>query len=279
MSLLDYFRPVSTWTSDRLREFLDRHGPEEYTLLDVRQPAEYAERHLPGARLIPLDELPERLGELDRSLPTIVYCAAGVRSRAAASVLQNAGFGQALSLAGGIRGWQGLVAEGAPEPETAFFASVASPEKQVALAWYLEEGTRLFYLEVAERLQDREAASLFRELVGAEERHKATLAALYEALAGRPAGGDFPRGLLDKEPDEQLMEGGVSVAKALDWMQGRQVRDILELAVSIESNAYDRYLVLRRELPSEDSRRVFEVLSDEEHRHLKKLSQLLAHFV
>jgi len=279
MSLLDYFRPVSTWTADRLREFLDRHGPEEYTLIDVRQPAEYAVKHLPGARLIPLDELPERLGELDRSLPTIVYCASGVRSRAAASVLQNAGFGQAYSLAGGIRGWQGLVAEGAPEPETAFFASVAEPARQVALAWYLEEGTRLFYRAVAERLQDREAASLFQELVGAEERHKATLVALYEALAGRPAGGDFPRGLLETEPDEQLMEGGMGVAKALEWLSGRQIRDILELAVAIESNAYDRYLLLRRELPSEDSRRVFEVLSDEEHRHLKKLSQLLAHFV
>ena len=41
MSLLDYFRPVSTWTADQLREFLDRHGPEEYTLIDVRQPTEY----------------------------------------------------------------------------------------------------------------------------------------------------------------------------------------------------------------------------------------------
>jgi len=279
MSLLDYFKPVSTWTAEQVREFIDRHGPEEYTLLDVRHPAEYATRHLPGARLIPLDELSERLGELDRALPTIVYCTAGVRSRAAASVLQNAGFARSYSLAGGIRAWQGVTAEGVPEPEMAFFASVAAPERQVALAWFLEEGTRLFYRGVAERLQDREAASLFRELVGAEERHKATLVALYEALAGRPAGGDFPRGVLDAEPDEQLMEGGVSVEKALGWMQGKQLRDILELAVSIESNAYDRYLLLRRELPGEDSRRVFEVLSDEEHRHLKKLSQLLAHFV
>jgi len=279
MSLLDYFKPVSTWTAEQVREFLDRHAPEEYALLDVRQPAEYAAKHLPGARLIPLDELPERLDELDRALPTIVYCTAGVRSRAAASVLQNAGFTHPHSLAGGIRAWQGVTAEGVPEPETAFFTSLAAPEKQVALAWYLEEGTRLFYREVAARLQDREAAGLFGQLVAAEERHKATLVALYEALAGRPAGGDFPRGLLDTEPAEQLMEGGVSVEKALGWMQGKQLRDILELAVSIESNAYDRYLLLRRELPGEDSRRVFEVLSDEEHRHLKKLSQLLAHFV
>ena len=94
---------------------------------------------MPGARLIPLDELPERLGELDRALPTIVYCAAGVRSRAAASVLQNAGFARPHSLAGGIRAWQGVTAEGVPEPEMAFFASVPAPEQQVALAWFLED--------------------------------------------------------------------------------------------------------------------------------------------
>lgn len=279
MSFLNYFKPVSTWSSIRLREFLEKHVPEDYNLVDVRLPAEYTEKHLPGAKLIPVDELQERAEELDPDKPTITYCTVGLRSRAAASVLQNAGFSEVHSLAGGILAWEGLTAEGSPEPELAYFAAVRTPEKQVALAWYLEEGTRIFYQEVAALLQDREAASIFRELVQAEEHHKATLVALYEGLAGKPAGADFPRGLLAAEPTDQLMEGGVSVSKALGWTRGRQIRDILELAISIETNAYDRYLILRRELENENSRRVFEVLSDEERRHLKKLTRLLEHFI
>jgi rhodanese-related sulfurtransferase/rubrerythrin len=262
-----------------VRDFLEKHVPEDYNLLDVRNPSEYVEKHLPGAKLIPVDELPERLAELDPNKTTITCCTAGLRSRAAAVVLQNAGFREVHHLAGGLRTWGGLTAEGMPEPELAYFAAMRTPEKQVALAWYLEEGTRTFYQEVASMLQDREAASLFRELVVAEEHHKATLVAVYEGLAGKPAGADFPRGVLAAEPPGQLMEGGVSVPKALGWIRGRQIRDILELAISVETNAYDRYLILRRELESEDSRRVFEVLSDEERRHLTKLTRLLDHFI
>ena len=87
MGFLDYIRPVETWSAARVQDFLDRHSPEEYNLLDVCCPAEYAQRHLPGARSLPLDQLRERSGELDPALPTIVYCSSGVRSRAAAAVL------------------------------------------------------------------------------------------------------------------------------------------------------------------------------------------------
>jgi len=279
MSFLDYFKPVSAWSADQVRDFLDRHVPEEYTLLDVRTSSEYEKEHIPGARLIPIDELQEKLGELDPNTITITCCTAGVRSRSAALVLQNAGFREVHNLAGGLRAWKGRMAEGSPAPELEYFNVVQSPEKQVALAWYLEEGTRTFYREVAETLQDREAASLFRELVTAEDHHKATLLAVYEGLTGKRAGSDFPRGVLDVEPPGQLMEGGVSVPKAIGWIRGRQVRDILELAISVETNAYDRYLILRRELEDENSRRVFEVLSDEERRHLTKLTRLLEHFI
>ena len=73
MRILDYFKPVSTWSAEKVREFLGRKNQEEYNLVDVRQPEEYEIRHLPGARLIPIGELPNRIGELDPNKPTIVY--------------------------------------------------------------------------------------------------------------------------------------------------------------------------------------------------------------
>ena len=73
MSILDYFKPVSTWSPEQIRGFLNQKSPEEYNLVDVRQPQEYEQGHLPGARLIPVGELPNRLAELDPDKPTIVY--------------------------------------------------------------------------------------------------------------------------------------------------------------------------------------------------------------
>ncbi|MBP2676957.1 MAG: hypothetical protein H6Q83_2338 [Deltaproteobacteria bacterium] len=73
MGLFDYFKPVSTWTAGEVRAFLRQRSPESYNLIDVRQPGEYEEGHLPGARLIPMAELTDRLGDLDRSKPTVTY--------------------------------------------------------------------------------------------------------------------------------------------------------------------------------------------------------------
>jgi sulfur-carrier protein adenylyltransferase/sulfurtransferase len=73
MSIIDYFRPIATMSAAEVRTFLQEKEPGEYNLVDVRQPMEYVQGHLPGARLIPLGELRERFGELDRSRPTIAY--------------------------------------------------------------------------------------------------------------------------------------------------------------------------------------------------------------
>ena len=73
MSVLDYFKPVPTMTPEEVRSFLEDHDHESYNLVDVRQPGEYEGEHLAGARLIPIGELEDRLGELDSGKPTIAY--------------------------------------------------------------------------------------------------------------------------------------------------------------------------------------------------------------
>ncbi len=73
MGLFDYFKPVSAWSADDVRAFLRDHPADACNLVDVRQPSEYERGHLPGARLIPIAELRERLAELDPSKPTITY--------------------------------------------------------------------------------------------------------------------------------------------------------------------------------------------------------------
>jgi sulfur-carrier protein adenylyltransferase/sulfurtransferase len=73
MGILSYFKPVSSWSTEKVRRFLKEKDPEDYNLIDVRTPKEYEQGHLPGARLIPVGELADRLSELDSNRPTVVY--------------------------------------------------------------------------------------------------------------------------------------------------------------------------------------------------------------
>ncbi len=74
-------------------------------LVDVRQPDEVATGTLPGAINIPLDVLPERIGELDPARRVVVLCRSGGRSTRAAELLTAAGFGDVVNLAGGMLAW------------------------------------------------------------------------------------------------------------------------------------------------------------------------------
>ena len=71
----------------------------------MREPYEIEIAALPGAVQIPLGDLPARVGELDPAAPIVVYCHLGVRSAAARTLLESAGFTQARHLAGGIDAW------------------------------------------------------------------------------------------------------------------------------------------------------------------------------
>lgn len=74
------------------------------TVLDVREPGEYRQGHLPGAVNIPMGQLTTRFGGLDREQPVYVVCASGNRSSAMTEVLTAAGF-DAINVAGGTDAW------------------------------------------------------------------------------------------------------------------------------------------------------------------------------
>ncbi|MEP6816497.1 MAG: rhodanese-like domain-containing protein [Marmoricola sp.] len=77
---------------------------ESGVTIDVRERAEYAQAHVPGAVLMPMGHLASRLAEIDRSARVHVICATGNRSKAMTDLLVAAGF-DAASIAGGTRAW------------------------------------------------------------------------------------------------------------------------------------------------------------------------------
>ncbi|HJR17892.1 MAG TPA: molybdopterin-synthase adenylyltransferase MoeB [Gemmatimonadales bacterium] len=94
---------------DLRREMTDKR---DLVLIDVREPHEWEIAHIEGARLIPLNQLPERLAELDGHAEIVTHCHHGVRSMKALEILRGAGFGKVRSLAGGIDAWAERVEPG-----------------------------------------------------------------------------------------------------------------------------------------------------------------------
>jgi sulfur-carrier protein adenylyltransferase/sulfurtransferase len=80
-------------------------GNPDLLVLDVREPHEAAIARIEGARLIPLGELPARLGELDGHAEIVAYCHHGQRSMKALEIMKAAGFAKVRNLKGGIDAW------------------------------------------------------------------------------------------------------------------------------------------------------------------------------
>ena len=102
---------------------MDRIAPEQVSedaqIVDVRADHEWEAGHVAGAVHLPLDELAERAGALDRDRPVVVYCRGGSRCEMAAEALADAGFDVA-PMAGGMPAW---IEAGRPiEPEDGYVA-------------------------------------------------------------------------------------------------------------------------------------------------------------
>jgi sulfur-carrier protein adenylyltransferase/sulfurtransferase len=73
MQLKKLFTLAEGMDADQAKKFMAEHPEGSYTLLDVRQPSEYEQEHLPGAKLVPLGQLGEALAEIDKDKPVITY--------------------------------------------------------------------------------------------------------------------------------------------------------------------------------------------------------------
>lgn len=92
---------LPTIKADALKEQLDR-----FFILDVRTPAEWESGHISGSHHIELPKIMDSLDQLPLSQPIAVLCRSGMRASIVTSLLQNAGFKQAMNVPGGIMAWQ-----------------------------------------------------------------------------------------------------------------------------------------------------------------------------
>jgi rhodanese-related sulfurtransferase/rubrerythrin len=265
-----FLTPVESMDPAEARDTLARRGGA-FTLLDVRQPEEYANEHLPGATLIPLPELSNRLAELDPARPTIVYCAIGGRSRIAAQMLAGKGWEKVFNLSGGIKAWQDEKAVGPEDVGMHLFSGLESAEETLVAAWALEEGLRAFYESMTATVRSEAAGRLFRRLAGIEVKHQERILAEYQKVSGRA----LSRAEFDRTVVSPAMEGGLPTEDYLERYHPdmESPADIVSLAMAIEAQALDLYQRAAARA-SADTRAVLSQIADEERAHLEQLGRL-----
>ncbi|MBI5674389.1 MAG: hypothetical protein HZC48_01005 [Nitrospirae bacterium] len=272
MKITDLFRKVETITPADAKKLIEGEKAGEVEILDVREPAEYERGHIPGARLIPLSILPSRIDEIETDKTIMTYCAHGRRSASAASLLKGHGSAKVYSLEGGITAWNGAVAKGELESGIFLIENLKTIDEYIALAWALEDGNVHFYDTAKDLVNDAEGKKLFAELVNAEDNHKSNILKAFRDMKGA----DISLTYLKDVSSKGIMEGGIHIKEALEWINdnGQDIKNMLELSMQLETNSLDLYFKIMKEAESEDIKSVFRSIIEEEKDHLKHLGNL-----
>jgi len=265
--------PVESMDTEEAKAYLANHKEGTFTLLDVRQPGEYENDRIPGAKHIPLPELADRLEELDPEKPIIPYCAVGGRSRAATQLLSTRGFKEVYNLKGGIKAWKGLKAAGPAEMGMALLRGDETSQEIIILAYGMENGLGLFYNSLAERMDDQEVVGVLTKLAKIEQKHKHRLFDLYLTLYPAVTNKDaFEADIVSK-----VMEGGFTTEEFMEQNKDsmKTVPDVLNTAMMLEFQAMDLYMRYSEKTKNEKSKTVLYDIAEEEKAHLKALGRLM----
>jgi rhodanese-related sulfurtransferase/rubrerythrin len=269
-----FLTPVKSMTPDQARDLVRDTDVEALTFLDVRQPKEYEQGHIPGAKLIPVSDLTERLNEIDPKKKTVVYCAIGGRSRVAAQILAGKGFKDIYNLSGGIKAWNGETALFGEEKGLDLFSGHESIEETLLVAYSLEAGLGDFYLTMANKVTSTDAKRLFQQLSEIETKHKKRVFEEYSRISHTSP--------TKQEFEERLTPGIVEGGMTTEEYAGRfradmeSVTEIIDIAMSIEAQALDLYMRAAERVAEPRSREALVQMANEERTHLALLGEIIA---
>lgn len=257
------------WPED-FEAYIDSHDESEYLLVDVRQPEEYSDEHIPGARLIPLGRIDSAIKEMPSAKDIIFYCASGARSRVAALMAaDHMETGSMLySLKGGIMAWESRLLRDLPR--IVHFEGSGNIHELLAKAMELEKGAFLFYSALVERFGDHGFAKDLAQLAKAETAHARLV---YGHICGSDPGFDSDFDEVFEGLKGDIMEGGLRFDDLMRRFEAFAERDlcirVMETALDIEFAAYDLYKVMAGQVADEDARAAFLSLAQAEKGHMK----------
>ncbi len=255
----DQIRSIS---SERTKDIVNSPEVDNYQIVDVRQPGEYAKGHLPGAVLIPLGDLATRFTELDFDRDTIVYCRSGVRSKTACQLLARLGIDRAYNMTGGINAYHGSQAEGNVDAGLEYFID-SDFDSAYELAFAMEAGLKNFYLTLADEAGSEAEKETLIKLARFEDGHMVKLRKKF--------------GEVSFDPETTIIEGGFDVEQMLIYF-GEQLtsrEQVLQLAMKLEAQAFDLYSRLARKYQGDDLETFYQSMAADEHKHLVRVSKEL----
>ena len=268
-----FFTPVESVDAQKAQEIINATSAHDLNIVDVRQPKEYEKGHIPGAKLVPLPELDNRLQELDPEKATVVYCAVGGRSRAAAQMLSGQGYTAVYNLKGGFKAWNGEAAAGPEVDSLELFSGSETLTDLIVAAYGLEYGLQELYESMQPAVDNQEVSRLFEKLAKIEKGHKERLFQEYRKMNAEMANReDFEQQVVVK-----ALEGGFTTQEVVNRMQPIQgsTSGILDVAMSIEAQALDLYQRAADSQPEKEGREFLKQLVDEEKSHLAQLGRLM----
>ena len=270
---------IGRLTSEVVKTIMDKDNTGSYILLDVRQPQEYNEGHIPGAMLIPLGKLEARQNEIDRSKKIITYCRSGHRSLAAAITLCELGFEQLYHIEGGILNWPYKTISGTFEVEPELIVESATVRDVFMLGMQLEKGLYNFYTTAIKKTRVTKIKSILKILANAEDGHMQRLYRRATDILGDNSLAPFEQ--LTGELEGDYMEGGTKVHPALEIQEIKFIdkHEILEKALEKEYLSYDFYKKAAALVNNTDAKTLLHELAIEERNHadilIRQLEQQL----
>lgn len=246
-----------------------------YTLVDVREPSEYAAHHIPGAKLLPLGELEERFDELPGSGDVIFYCASGNRSMVAGVLVSDAreSAGTVYNLVGGIHGWTGETLAGFPRVRV--FDKHATTNEVLMTAMNLEKGAQRYYEHVAAAYPAEPFSAAARTLSKAEAAHARLIYGHWKAGQKSPA----PFESVYDGLDGDILEGGDSLSDmitATRKVSANGCLGVLDLALHIEYCAFDLYRTIADGMAEPTAREAFLSIAQAEKNHIRSIAAALS---
>ncbi|AOY58141.1 MULTISPECIES: rhodanese-like domain-containing protein [Desulfococcus] len=269
---------VKALTPDQLKDLMAKWDEENYLLVDVRQPFEYAEGHIPGASLFPLMDLHARVFDLPNDRELVFYCHSGGRSAFAADLAAEAEVtrGGVYHLDGGLMAWDGRMLPDYPRVQV--FDRERSSAELLMIAMNLEKGAFRFYAYAVEKFGDAPFIDTMKDLSAAEKGHARTIYRFWERVAASKSSFEA----LFESLGGEILEGGRDLKTAIDQVDrlehGRRdsCMALMEFAMTIEYSAYDLYRTMA--LKSEDSaaRDAFWRIAQAEKGHMRMLGEAVS---
>ncbi len=187
-------------------------------------------------------------------------------------MLVGRGFKEVYNLQGGIKAWNGLVAEGPVELNMDMITGDETPPQIIKLAYAMEQSLGEFYNIAKTKTDNYSVVNLLDKLASIEEKHKQYLLELYNEIETVP----MTMEAFDGQAAGQIMEGGFRINEFMEHNEKflSEEESLLDLSMMLETQALDLYLRFADKAENEHAQRVLHKIGDEEKQHLIALGKL-----